>query len=295
MSKRVIMMDTGSAPTDEIVRKYGIHVMGMKVFLDGKTYTDGEEIDKDTYYSLIEKTKDFNTSPPLVWEIKRTYEKLKAQGTREIIGVHVSSAMSKLITTCTNARNLVSALDVKIIDTRNISVGAYLVAERIVELLDSGRTYEQVLPLIPEIRESVMLQVSLSTLSYLVKNKRIGRAQGLIGNFLRMRPILGIDADGYLAPLSRERGKEKMIEKISENAVRFLEDRPHNVKVYLTHGMDRNKRQVEAVFSRFEEKLARTGIGAPRVIRNRLWPTVANLSGPETYGFAVYGEKRPIE
>lgn len=295
--KRVIMMDTGSAPTDEIVSRYGVRVMGMRLFLDGETYIDGQEIDRDTYYARIEKIRDFNTNPPLVWDIRKIYEGLKREGFREVIGIHVSSAMSRLIETCRNGRNMVNGLDVRIIDTRNLSAGAYLVAEKIVELLHYGRRLEQVEPLIPRIRSSVHFQISLSTLDYLVKNKRIGRAQGLLGNLFRLRPILGIDGEGYLLPLTKERGKERVVARIADNAVRFLQDRPHNRKLYMVSGLDKNRRQVEAVYDAFRERGRAAGIDpdAIRVTRNRIWPTVANLSGPETYGFAVYGEERPIE
>ncbi len=294
-ANRIIMLDTGSSPTEEILKSDDIRRMGMKIFLDGKTLIDGEEIDKETYYSIIEKAGDFNTSPPLVWEIRKIYERLKSEGARELVGVHVSSAMSKLIPTCVNAAKLVSGLDVRIIDTLNISAGAGLVAEKVVDLLRRGRSVDQVEALMPEIRASVHFQISLSTLSYLVKNKRIGRAQGLVGNLLRMRPILGIDGDGYLVPVGKERGKENLIERISESAVRFLEKRPYNIRIYLEYGLDRNKRQVEAVYEAFMKKFKGLDIGRHEARRSRLWPTVANLSGPETYGFAVYGEKRPIE
>ncbi len=293
--KRLIMMDTGSEPTEEIIGKYDIELMGMKLFLDDKTYIDGADMDKETYYSIIDKVKDFNTNPPLVWEIRKIYEEIKRRGYNEIIGVHVSSKMSNLITTCNNARGMVSGLDVRILDTENISAGAYLVAEKVIELLHAGKPYETVVSLLPEIRSSTLMQVSLSSLKYLVKNKRIGRAQALVGNLLGLRPILSIDEEGYLTPLSKERGKEKMIQKISENALRFLEKRPYNVKIYLIHGLDKNKRQVEAVYTRFMEGFEKLGIENYRVIRNRIWPTVANLSGPEAYAFAVYGEERPLE
>jgi len=295
--KRIIMMDTGSAPTDEITARYGVRVMGMKLFLDGETYIDGQDMDKDAYYARIEKVRDFDTNPPLVWDIRKIYEGLKREGFREVIGIHVSSAMSRLIETCRNGRNMVNGLDVRIIDTKNLSAGAYLVAEKIVELLHYGRRWEQVIPLVPRIRSSVHFQISLSTLTYLVKNKRIGRAQGLLGNLFRMRPILGIDGDGYLVPLGKERGKDRVVDRIAGEASRFLRDRPHNVKIYMVSGLDKNRRQVEAVYDAFREKAQEMGIdlGGARIIRNRIWPTVANLSGPETYGFAVYGEERPIE
>ncbi len=295
MSKRVIMTDTGCAPTEELRKKYDLEVMGMKITLDGKVYTDGEDMNMEQYYSMIDKVKDFTTNPPLVFEIKKKYQAMKSKGFNEIIGIHVSSKMSKLIGICNNAKNMVPGMNIKIIDTEDVSIGAYFVVEKVLELLEYGKTYEEIEPLLPEIRKSSYIQVSLSSLKYLVKNKRLGRTEGLVGSLLKVKPILGIDNEGYLIPLSKEREKEKVIQNISENAVQFLEKRPYNVKVYLTYGLDKNKRQVDQVFNLFKEKYEKITKTNFKLISNRLMPTVANLSGPETYGIAVYGEEKPIE
>lgn len=295
MSNRVILTDTGCAPTDELVKNYGIEVMGMKLFLDDLTCFDGENIQKEEYYSKIEKLKNFNTNPPLVFEIKKIYENLKKKGYDEIVSVHVSSKMSKLIATCQNAKNLVSGIDIKILDTENMSIGAYFIVEKVAQLIKQGMSFEDIEKLMPEIRKSVLGQVSLSTLKYLVKNKRIGKAQGIMGDFLKMRPILGIDEEGYLAPLTKIRGKENVINKISDSAVEFLQSRPYNPKVYMTYGLEKNKKQMEAVFESFKTKIKKTDIKDYEVITSRMWPTIANLSGPATYAFAVYGEESPIE
>jgi DegV family protein with EDD domain len=293
--KRLIMTDTACAPTDAFIKKYGAEVMGMRIFMDDKEYIDGKDIRHDDYYAQIENINDFNTNPPLVWEIKKIYEDLRRKGYEEIIAVHVSSKMSKLIETCNNAKKLVPRPDITVIDTENVSVGAYFVVEKIAELFEQGKTYEEISALVPEIKRSSFIQISLSTLKYLVKNKRIGRAQGVVGTLLGMKPILGIDDEGYLSPLSKERGKAAVIEKISDNAIQFLEKRPYNVKIYLTHGLEKNREQAENVFERFMEKFNDLKIRQYNVIRGRVWPTIACLSGPEVYGFGVYGEKKPIE
>ncbi len=62
----------------------------------------------------------------------------------------------------------------------------------------------------------------------------------------------------------------------------------------MAYGLDKNKRQVEAVFESFKAKMEQTDIKNYTVKTSRIWPTIANLSGPETYGFAVYGEESPI-
>jgi len=287
MSERVFVLDSGSAPAKEIFEKYdNVEVMGMRIFLDGQSFIDGVDIGFDEYYSRIESVNDFNTNPPLVFEIKKKY--------KEVISIHVSSKMSKLIQTCMNARNLVTGLDIKIIDTENMSMGSFLVAEKVIELFKAGKTYEEVMQLMPEIRRSTHINVSLSTLKYLIKNKRVGRAQGLIGNLFRMKPILGMDDEGFLSAVSRERGKENILNKLTDNAVNFIQTRRHNVKIYIMYGLQKNKPHIDAAFQMLEQKLKRLHIRDYRVIRGRIWPTVACLSGPEAYGLAVYGEENPI-
>lgn len=148
----------------------GNQCRGADLKLDDRLYTDGEDLDLEHVYSQIDKVKDFSTTPPLVWDIKKTYEGLKRKGYSSILSIRVSSKMSKLMKTSENARNMVGGVDIELIDSQNLSIGANLIAERVVELIDSGMATKDVVSLLPEIRKSAYMQISLSTLKYLVKN-----------------------------------------------------------------------------------------------------------------------------
>ncbi len=296
MSKQMIIMDTGSAPTDDIVQKYdNLEILRMKVVLDGKAYTDGEEIDHDTYYSKVDKIKEFDTSPPLLWEIKKKYEELRNKGYNEIIAIHTSSKLSKIIEISEKARDLVTGIDIKIIDTENVSAGAYLVAEKVIELIYRGKSYEKITELLPKLKSGTYLQASLSTLKYLVKNKKMGTSQGLVDKLLKVRPILAIDREGNLSPVSNEKGRENVINKISDNAVKFIEKRPYNVKIYVAYGLDKDEKEMNEVLDAFMNKFEKLKIRHYNIIKNRICPTIACISGPDTYGLAVYGEELPID
>jgi len=293
MGKRAIMIDSGCAPTREFIEKYGLEFMGMKIILDGQSYVDGESIDHDTFFAKIPKVGDFHTAPPLVWDIIKKYEAIKARGYTELFDIHFSSRMSQLITICHRARDMITGIKVNIIDTRSVSVNAYLIAEKVIDLIDAGKSDEEISELLPEIIKSTYMLISVSTLKYLVKNGRIGKARGLVGTLLNMKPILGID-DGTVAPVETVRGMENAYEVIAEKAVQFIEERPYNIKICVTYGIERNKELLDRALDVFMKRFKLLRYTDYAFIENRAWPTVACHSGPEVFAIAVYGEKEPI-
>ncbi len=293
MSKRAITIDTGCEPTDEIIEKYNLALMGMKIILDDQDYWDGKDIDVDHYYSIIENINDFKTSPPTLWDIYDHYENLKKNGYDEIIDIHFSSKMSETINICKRAGKMIQGLDVKIIDTESVSAGAFLIADKVLDLLHDGKSYDDVMVLLPEIRKSTYMQFSVPTVKYLVKNGRIGRAQAFAALVLKIKPILGV-SDGVISPISKEKGLEKVFKKMSDNAFKFIKKRPHNVKIHLAYGFESSCEYMEKTADLFMEKFKKLGITDYKVGKSRIMPTVACHSGPEVFGMTVYGEKKAI-
>lgn len=111
---------------------------------------------------------------------------------------------------------------------------------------------------------------------------------------LKMRPILGLDNDGYVTTLTTERGGNRVVERIAENALNFLEKRPYNRKICMTWGCDDNHQQVARVLENFSKNCGKNGDRQNTVAKSRMWPTLACNCGPEVYGFAVYGEEHPL-
>lgn len=293
MSKKIFMIDTGCAPVNELVEKYNVELMGMKVIIDEKTYTDGEDISLNEFYEKISHTENFHTAHPSIGEIVQKYNKLKEEGYDEIVDIHFSSRMSGLLNTCEIAKNMTENLDIKLFDTEYVSIGAYHVSEKILELYSRDFEYEQILEVLPKIKESTYMQFSVPTLKYLVKNGRVGKAAGIAGTLLSIKPVLGVE-DGFIAPIAKPRGMIKAYNTIAENAVKFLEKRPHNVSIYITYGLEKNKEQMEEAFNIFMEKFEKLNIKDYKIIRGRLRPTIICHSGPEVFGLSVYGEETPI-
>ncbi len=290
----MLMIDTGCAPNEEIVAKYNLDVMSIKVVLDGEEYWDWQGLDTDKYYGMIERVEEFHTNPPTLWDVFDRYEEIRDNGYDELIDIHLSSKMSDTVKICDRARQMVKGINVNIIDTGSVSAGAYFIAEKVLSLLNSGKMYPDIMALLPDIRKSTHIQFSVPTVKYLVKNGRVGRAQAFAALVMNIKPILGVE-DGVVIPISKEKGIDRVIACMTENAYKFLKKRPFNRKVYLMYGFDSTRQYMEKTNEMFMEKCHELNINDIEVIRGRAMPTVACHSGPEIFGIAVYGEKKPIE
>ncbi len=294
MSDTKILIDTGSSPTKELIEKHGLDLIGIKIIMDKQVFVDGKDITHEEFFEKIRKAKNFYTDPPNVSEVVKKYKEIKASGVKTLFGIHFSEKMTKLVETSRNAANMVRGLDVHIFETANVSAGSHLIAEKLIELIESGKSPEELNALLPEIKASTYMQFSVSTLKYLIKNGRIGKAQGLVGSLLNLKPILGVE-DGVIAPIAKVRGMDKSFDVIAQNALEFINKRPHNVKIFMNYGFERNKAWMEASYKAVMDLFARNGVRVQSTKIGRVWPTVACHSGPEGFAIGVYGEQKPIK
>jgi DegV family protein with EDD domain len=72
-----------------------------------------------------------------------------------------------------------------------------------------------------EARDRLTLWFAIDTLEYLVRGGRIGRAQGMVGSALKIKPILSVESD--IAPIERVRTSSRAFARLAE-MLRSLKD-----------------------------------------------------------------------
>lgn len=289
----VFVVDSGCEPTLAFMKKYNLEFVGITIVLDGKPYVDGEQLLQEQFYAMVQGVKDFATTPPTQSDMIKKYQALKAKGYQRVIDIHMSSKLSEVFNNSQAAKGFVPGLEIHVINTNTVCGGGYFVAEKIIDMVNGGRSIAEVEAALPEITRNAQVLISAPTLKYFVKNGRIGRAKGLVGSLLRMKPVLCID-DGLVTPFSTEKGMEKAIQRMADASLEFLSSRPHNVKIFKTYGADNNKSYMDQAFERLVAKLPMIPIKDYQVISGRAWPTITCHSGPEVFALSVYGERNPI-
>jgi DegV family protein with EDD domain len=95
------------------------------------------------------------------------------------------------------------------------SGGTVILADAIQRRLDRGTDDEEIDALVERFQRERGLLFTVDTLEYLVRGGRVGKAAGLAGQLLSVKPILAFD-DGEVAPLKRVRGRAKALGELEE-------------------------------------------------------------------------------
>jgi DegV family protein with EDD domain len=77
----------------------------------------------------------------------------------------------------------------------------------------SGMSLQQIVDELSKIIPNVHLLILFDTLKYLVKGGRIGKAKGLVGSVLNVKPLLTV-RDGELMPSGQVRTRSKGIDRL---------------------------------------------------------------------------------
>ena len=260
-----------------------VKVVGFKVYVNGKEYTDGKNIKKEEFYRLAESTDDLRTSYPPPEETLTLYRELEEQGVDEILAVHLPAKVSGFLSSLNQVLDKVKA-KVKVFDSRSLSGGAGFVAAKLIELFEKGASFRDLEERFWDIRRRLHLQFGVPSLKFLIKNGRIGKARGMIGTLLNILPVLTVDEDGEVAPMSKVRGERKLFDKMVQNVLNFVKDR-EKIEMIVGWGAESARKNAmklkEMIFGEIGDKIVNYG-------EIRISPTVGCHAGPGVFGIAVY-------
>lgn len=275
-----IVVDSGCDIPQDIVEKYGIKVIPLRIIINGKEYEEGEISERDLFTHIDDNTK---TSLPSPNRILEAFEKLLKEGKDEIITFNISSALSGTF----NLFRMVSEdfvkknVGVKIanIDTLNISIGSGLVVIRALEYIEDGKGFDEIIELVKEDIKKSKVFFAIPTLKYLVKGGRIGKVSAAIGEVLKVKPIISVDRDGVYYTVCKVRGIKKAYEKVFEEFLRFTNDRKFLAAVYVSGHDD----FVKEIQKKYLEKIKHLE-NCKRVFEGSISSTLTVHTGPGLFG-----------
>lgn len=172
---------------------------------------------------------------------------------------------------------------VLVIDSGAISGGAVLLAESIQRRLERGTTGGEIQALVERFRREHGLLFTVDTLDYLVRGGRIGKAAGLAGHLLSVKPVLTI-TDGEVTPLKRVRGRTKALAALADIFEEATRDEP-TLHVGVAHADA--ERDVEDLAARVRAKRPHASLDLVTV----LGPVIGTHGGPGTLGLFWYDDQ----
>lgn len=194
---------------DEIAAKPYLEVIPLTVMFENEEFREGIDISKEEFYKRVKSTGEIpKTSQATYIEFREAFDKYTSEG-KKIICITGSSKSSGTYQSATLAKEDCENGEISVFDTLNLSLGSGQYVIKACELIEEGKSYEEVLEELENIRESVHLLFVPSTLTYLKKSGRVPSATAMIGNLLHVQPLFYVE-NGDIKMLEKIRGAKKV-------------------------------------------------------------------------------------
>ena len=229
-----VVLDSTADFAEAAARFANMREVQLYVRFGDESLRDHVDIAPEAFYERLAAASVLpTTSQPTPHDFLSVYEELVASGYERIYSVHLSSKLSGTFQSASLAARELGADRVVLVDSGTVSLACALLALAIERRLEAGTTAEDLDALVGRFRAGIGVVFTVSTLEYLQKGGRIGRAQALAGSLLHVRPILAI-RDGEVVPVARARGRQKALEEFARVFLEATGNEP-GLRVAIAH------------------------------------------------------------
>lgn len=220
------------------------------------------------------------TSPPTVGDFLSVYRYLLGQYPgATILSIHPSSAISGTVRSAQLAAAEFKDVDIRIFDTRSISVGLGFMVHEAARMVKNGATADAVIERLEVMRDTIRLFFLVDTLDYLAKGGRIGRAAHLIGTLLDIKPLLALQ-DGVVGDYAKYRTHKRALAAMIEMVIQECQGK-EGLQLGIVHGVREDEAQEMA-----EQLLA---VLKPEVyLFGEVGPAIGVHAGPGVLGVSWF-------
>jgi len=270
-----IVLDSTCDYPDAHERHANWRVVPLYVQFGDETFREYVDISAEEFYRRLgESPVPPKSSQPTPADFAATYEELA--GYEKILCVLISGKLSGTIESARLGAESIGDERVVLIDSGVTCGGTVILADALQRRLEHGTTEEELMEVVERFRRTRGLLFTVETLEYLVRGGRIGKAQGLVGQLLSVKPILQFE-DGEVAPLKRVRGRAKALAEFEQIFAASTEDSP---ELHVGVGHAQAPQESEDLVSRVRAQRPQCSVD----LVVTLGPVIGTHGGPGTLG-----------
>ena len=220
-NKIALLVDSGTDVPMEYRTKYNIYWLPLLINYSDRQYLDGVDIDPAEMYQRL-PTEIPKTSLPNHGMVSEMFDRIKADGYEKVLAVTISSGLSGTHNMIRVTAEEYEGLEISVVDTKNISIGAGLIAIRAAQMInDEDMGWEELIEKINQEVPKAKVFFCLDTLKYLQKGGRIGLVSAMLGMSLSIKPIISCNEDGVYYTAAKAIGRARSIQKVIDLAKEF--------------------------------------------------------------------------
>lgn len=290
MSGYCIFTDSTTDLTPALIREAEITVIPMTYVIDGKTCQNipgGGELDEPAFYDKLRSGSTSTTAQINSEEFLKWFSPALEEG-NDVLYIAFSSGLSG---TCQSAFLAKQELEgkypgrrVEVFDSLCASMGEGLLVYLAAKLKQNGASIDQVLSWLKENVLHLCHWFTVDDLNHLKRGGRVSAASALVGTMLGIKPVLHVDDEGHLIPVSKVRGRKQSLDALVSAMEKTAVD-PQGQTVFISHGDCLKDAQ-------YVEQQVKAKLGVKKTYVNFIGPVIGAHSGPGTVALFFLGEKR---
>ncbi len=195
----------------------GIRIVPLSIRFGDTEYIDRTTITASEFWAKCAASPTLpETAAPSPGQFEETFRSLAADGATAIVVVSLSSSLSATMQSAELAARSVSpAIDVRVVDSRNASMGLGLIVLECAELAKTGASVDAVLAHAQSVIPRVRVFAALDTLDNLKKGGRIGGAKAMLATVMSIKPLISV-TDGLVEEAGKQRTRSKALAHLIE-------------------------------------------------------------------------------
>jgi DegV family protein with EDD domain len=213
MPNIAVVTDSTASIPEALMKSLNIRTVAYYMHRGQEVLRDLVTIQRDEFLRWLPSARVApTTAAPGPGDYLDVYEELAAEGTQEIVSIHMSSKISAAFESATAAMRMLRdkrpGVNVEVIDSRNAALCQGWMAIQAARAALAGATLQAIAAMVRKLVPISHMIQTADTLRYLYLGGRIGKAQSLLGSMLHIKPLIGLE-DGEIVPLGRTHSRHQ--------------------------------------------------------------------------------------
>ena len=290
MSKYIISTDNTTDLPEEYIKEHQLPLLFMPCILNGTTYDGQNKLPVNDFYQAIREGALPTTAQVNPVEAKKMFEDLMTKHNCDILHLAFSSGLSGTYNSCRLAAQELEDENaphkVIVIDTLCASMGEGLLVHKALENQKNGMSLEENAAWIEEHKLNLVHVFTVDDLNHLYRGGRVSKTAAIVGSMINIKPILHVDDEGHLIPISKSRGRKKSLLALLDYMEEHMGSyRDKNDIVFISHSDA--KEDAEFVAEQIEKRF-----GISNFLIDYIGPTIGAHTGIGTVALFFMGDNR---
>ena len=205
-----VIVDSTSGVTEESLAKHkNLHLIPLTLAINGEYVPETEAtISQVIEYSEATK-KSIPTSQPSTGDFLELFDKIPAEDA--IIILCITTAVSGTYNGAVLAAKQSKRDQIAVINTRTTAIGILQMAQDALQFIDAGVAFDDLVKKLLDIAERMRTTFTVDSLEYLRRGGRIGKAAGIIGSILKIKPCIYLNKNNEVDVLDKVRTRKKAV------------------------------------------------------------------------------------